>query len=324
MISYVSPADGSTLTKDVDCFRDGSGNIFGFVQGVPNFIYPQTLPQSDMNSLSWYKEHADTYDEYLPLTFETFNVNEDIERQRIIARLDLKVGQKVLETGCGTGRDSLKIAEKIGGTGELFLQDISYDILKHAIRKFENIPQAPRTHFALANGYYLPFGDSEFDRVFHFGGFNTFGDRRRAMSEMARVTKPGGRIVVGDESMPIWLRNTEFGRVLMHSNPHYEFELPLAELPVSARNVSVEWIIGGVFYLICFTKGDGVPFANLDFPIPGARGGTHRTRYYGKLEGVSPAVVALAKEARAARGVSMFDWLEEAIRFAAMRDTGKK
>ena len=60
------------------------------------------------------------------------------------------------------------------------------------------------------------------DRTFHFGGINTFGDIKRAFSEMVRVTKPNGRIVVGDENMPVWLRNTEFGKI-MNSNPHYKY-----------------------------------------------------------------------------------------------------
>ena len=47
-----------------------------------------------------------------------------------------------------------------------------------------------------------------------------------------------------------------------------------------------------------FDIGEGAPSADFDFIIPGARGGTHRTRYYGNLEGLSEEAITLAKEAR--------------------------
>jgi hypothetical protein len=117
--------------------------------------------------------------------------------------------------------------------------------------------------------------------------------------------------------MPPWLRETEFGRILMNSNPHYRYDLPLEHLPVEARNVSLRWIIGGVFYVFEFEVGIGEPTAAYDFAIPGPRGGTHRTRYYGHLEGVAPDVKALAQKARAKSGKSMHAWLNETVRRAA-------
>lgn len=320
MIEYVSPKDLSELQKIDSGYIDAGGVSFPCVFGVPNLIYPQQLTQSDQSSLEWYQRNARDYDEYLPITFQTFGVNEDQERDKLVSKLELKSGETVLEIGCGTGRDSLKIAEKIGATGALYLQDISYEILQYAIKKFETLDQKPTTHFSLANGSYLPFNDNVFDKVFHFGGINTFGEKRRALSEMVRVVKPGGKIVVGDENMPDWLRDTEFGRVLMNSNPHYKYHVPFQDLPIEARNVSVEWVIGGVFYVISFEKGMGEPYADLDFMIPGERGGTHRTRYFGHLEGLSAEAVDLAKSARAARGVSMFDWLNEAVKIKALED----
>jgi hypothetical protein len=140
---------------------------------------------------------------------------------------------------------------------------------------------------------------------------------------MIRVVKPGGKIVVGDENMPVWLRETEFGKILMNSNPHYKYDLPIDLIPVAARNVSIDWVIGGVFYIISFVKGSGEPYADFDFQIPGIRGGTHRTRFYGHLEGLSPETIDLAKKARKATNQSMFDWLESAVKAAALKDLNK-
>ena len=320
MVKYVSPANLSQLKRVSEGFTDSDNNLFPIQDGLTNFTFPHVLPKSDLESLNWYKNNADFYDEYLPLTFQTFGVDEDAERDKLIDKLDLKPGDIVLETGCGSGRDSIKIAERIGVSGQLYLQDISPEIICHAVKKFDSKTKKPNVHFSLANGYYLPFEDGVFDKVFHFGGLNTFGDKNRALSEMSRVVKPGGRVVVGDENMPVWLRDTEFAKVLMNSNPHYRYLIPFEEIPINARNVSVEWIMGGVFYVIVFDKGNGTPYADLDFKIPGLRGGTHRTRYYGHLEGLTPEAIRLAREARAARNISMFDWLEEAVRLAADKD----
>ena len=57
-------------------------------------------------------------------------------------------------------------------------------------------------------------------------------------------------------------------------------------LPTEARNVQINWLLGGVFYVITFEVGSGEPSADFDFEIPGLRGGTHRTRFEGMLEGV--------------------------------------
>ena len=104
-------------------------------------------------------------------------------------------------------------------------------------------------YHSVINAIYLPFPDNYFDIYYHFGGFNTFSDKERAFKEISRVVKKGGKVVIGDESMPPWLRDTDFGKILMNSNPHYTFDLPLKFMDFTSRDVSIEYIIGGVFYV---------------------------------------------------------------------------
>ncbi|MFC1584218.1 methyltransferase domain-containing protein [Fibrobacterota bacterium] len=294
--------------------------IYPIHNGVPDLVFPRVLPEEDQSAKNWYDDNADVYDDFLPLTFDTFSVDELAIRREMVSQLDLKPDYKVLETGCGTGRDSVLIAEHLGENGELHLQDISYKILEKSFDKMKEY----KTHitFSLSNACYLPFPDNYFDVYYHFGGFNTFSEKKRAFSEISRVTKIGGKVIVGDESMPSWLRSTDFGKILMNSNPHYKYELPLEYMHVSARDVSLHWIIGGVFYYLSYTIGEGEPDANLDFEIPGPRGGTHRTRYFGHIEGVSEEVIDLARKAREKTGKSMYRWLDDAIKKAAKDDLG--
>jgi len=298
--------------------KAGDAHCYPINDGVPDFTYPFKLADSDAEAKAYYDTKADEYDAYLPLTFETFGVDEEIERNRMIDDLCLKPDSVVLETGAGSGRDSELILKRLGPDGKLYMQDISPKLFKFARERLSN--QTPEPAFFLSNASYLPFPDKMFDAVYHFGGLNTFSDIARAFKEAVRVTKPGGKVVMGDESMPPWLRDTEFGKILMNSNPHYVYPLPLQYLPVEARNTKLRWIIGEVFYVIDFEVGEGTPKADFDFPIPGPRGGTHRTRYYGRPEGVTPEALQLMEEARKKTGKSKHQWLEDAIRSAALVD----
>src|SRR3546814_5164791 len=73
--------------------------------------------------------------------------------------------------------------------------------------------------FSVSDACHLPFEDRFFDAAFHFGGINLFEDVEGAIGEMNRVVKPGGRVVFGDEGIGPWLRDTEFGRIVVNNNP---------------------------------------------------------------------------------------------------------
>ena len=96
----------------------------------------------------------------------------------------------------------------------------------------------------------------------------------------------------------------------MNSNS-YQYDPPLKCLPECAKDVNLKWITGGVFYLFDFML-DGAPKADFDFEIPGSRG-THRTRYYGSLEGVTSEAKELAIKAQSLSGKSMHRWLTDVI-----------
>jgi SAM-dependent methyltransferase len=223
----------------------------------------------------------------------------------------------VLEIGCGTGRDSIHIAGQLK-KGEFFIQDLSGHMVRKCrdnMRKYgSSVRLGYRLEFFVGNASYLPFADGFFDAVFHFGGVNEFSEKERTIEEMARVVRIGGKVVFGDESMAPWLRNTEYGKILMNNNRLLEHEIPINLLPENARDVRIRWILGNSFYLIDFSVGEGTPPINLDLPHKGVRGGTCRTRYFGQLEGVTLKTKELAEQAAREAGLSMHDWLEKTVR----------
>jgi ubiquinone/menaquinone biosynthesis C-methylase UbiE len=268
----------------------------------------------DRWAIEYYDRVADIYDAYLPLTFETFGCDEDTERKKMYDRLVKARCKSVLEVGCGTGRDSIRLVDALDSLQTFHYQDISLPILKKAVTKIENLFPHIDQRYHCSNAHKLPYQDKQFDAVYHFGGLNTFDNKKAAIKEMHRVTKDGGVIVIGDESIPPWYRETEFSEVLINSNPHYDFEMPLADLPSEISDVEAKWIIGGVFYTISFIKNESAPHADFHLEIPGERGGTHFKRYFGRLEGISPELRELLNKEAFKQQISRVDLLESIIK----------
>lgn len=306
-------ATGRILRLETD-----EGRSYPVEDGIPDLTFPPILHEADEKARRFYDSRVDAYDQYLPLTFKTHNENEQKVRNTFIDALELKKGDRVLDIACGTGRDSEIIAQRLGESGALFMHDIAPVMLRRCVKRMEKYEL--RKEFCISNAVYLPFADRYFDAVYSFGGLGEFSDIKKSLAEMVRVTKVGGKIVVGDESIPPWLRATEFSKILITTNPQFEAKLPLEEIPVEAREVRLRWVIGGVFYLIDFRVGEGEPVGNFDFEIPGQRGGTYRTRYEGQLEGVTKEAKELAYKAAAKKATSMHKWLDEVVRKAALGD----
>jgi ubiquinone/menaquinone biosynthesis C-methylase UbiE len=285
---------------------------------IVNLSFPKVLAKEETDIISWYQKNFKTYDDYLPITFETFNVDEKLERTKMISQLNIQPTDKVLETGAGTGRDSEIIAKYLSEGGELHVTDIYEDILLVSKNKLDDCNA--EVYHCVVNALHLPYPDSYFDKYYHFGGWNTFSDKKKAFEEVNRVVKPGGKIIIGDESIPTWLIGSTFANILINTNAHYAYTLPLADMHYTARNVSINYIMGGVFYYISYENGEGYPYANFDIPIPGSKGGTLNTRYFGKLEGVSEETFILAQEAIKKSCKSSFEWLDDVVKLAALND----
>ncbi len=297
-------------------------------RGIPDFVLKDRLTTLEADTQKEYDLVADqTYDAAVDWLFASFHENEDSVREGMVDKLNLTRESRVLEIGCGTGRDSFRIARRLSKNGVFFVQDLSprmvektKDLLSEPYRKEHGI--ACEINCFISNATNLPFADRCFDAVFHFGGFNNFGDPKAALAEFCRITKKGGKIVVGDESLPPWLEGTTFGEIIYTNNALFRHKVPLAALPACAREVTLRWVLGGCFYLIDFVVGEGDPPIDLDLPHKGRRGGTMRTRYYGQLEGVTLEAKKLAIEAAKKKGQSLHGWLDDLVKRGAKRDIG--
>jgi len=304
------------------------GHRYAIDRGVPNFLGAVELTPIEERTKAEYDHVADSiYDVAVNWQFTAFRVDENAVRESMVDMLDLKPGMRVLEVGCGTGRDSFRLARRLGAGGYLHMQDLSPGMVYAGVKKMQEYDR--EMHFiceldySISSATALPFADNYFDAVFHFGGFNQFGDLMKGAAELTRVTKIGGRILYGDEAVAPWLKGTEFARIVTTNNALFDADAPLHTLPASARDVVVRWIINNCFYVIAFTKGEGVPELDLDMPHQGWRGGTMRSRYFGQLEGVTVETKQMVKEAAAHAGISIHAWLDQLLKREAAAELGK-
>ncbi|GAA4407817.1 hypothetical protein GCM10023187_28890 [Nibrella viscosa] len=255
-------ADGKTLIGS-------NGTTFDIMEGgIVNALYPKTLLEDDAREQYLYDQAYLRYDRGVSWVFETLNKSDEAATRRfMVGLMDLKPGQTVLEVGAGTGKDSALIIEQISPGGTAMLSDLSPNMLRLATQKLQ--PKEVDVHFLLANGSYLPFADDTFDALFHFGGINTFSERRQAFLEMTRVVKPGGKVVIGDESVAPWLRKTPTYATLLKANPLFRAEVPLEDVPANITDFKLHYIFGNAYYVMEYVVADKAPEVDIDLPIPG-------------------------------------------------------
>lgn len=315
-------ADGGVQTGEL---VSAAGRRYSINDGIPNLMLSDTLTKIELDTRAEYDRVAeDIYDRAVDWQFAAFLEDENTVRETMVNLLELEPGMRVLEVGCGTGRDSFRLARRLGAGGELHMQDLSPRMVMVCRSKMKERAAEFGINCALeysaSNAIALPYESETFDAVFHFGGFNHFGDLKKGAAELARVAKRGGRVLFGDEAVAPWLKGTEFDGIVSTNNPLFKADTPFECLPELARDVTVRWLIANCFYVIAFTKSEGPPPLDLDLPHAGARGGSLRSRYFGVLEGVSTETKGLVREAAAKAGLSIHDWLDARLRSAASKD----
>ena len=133
-------------------------------------------------------------------------------RLRKHVRKHAKPGMKVLEVGCGPGTFS----EKLVGV-ELTCLDPSAEMLKVCKKRVDaaRIERGEEpAEFVEATAEEIPLPDDTFDLVCCLFSFRDFKDKRQGLSEILRVLKPGGQLVICDAGKANWLHGL-FGRFWM-------------------------------------------------------------------------------------------------------------
>ena len=115
-------------------------------------------------------------------------------KQHSFALLDLRPGQRVLEVGCGTGADAQAMAQRVSPGGRVIAVDGSRNMIAVAQQRAQG--SSLPVEFQVADAHRLPFADDSFDASRADRIFMHLESPAQALSEMKRVTRRGGRVLI--------------------------------------------------------------------------------------------------------------------------------
>jgi len=114
-------------------------------------------------------------------------------RKAVLNAINPSVGDVVLDLAAGTGTSSAPIQKR----GAVVIPcDFSLGMLKVGKKRLPHLP------FVAGDGLNLPFADNSFDAVTISFGIRNLHNTERGLSELLRVTKPGGKLVICEFSQP--------------------------------------------------------------------------------------------------------------------------
>ncbi len=117
-------------------------------------------------------------------------------------------GGRALDVATGTGDLALELARRVAPGGSVVGADFSERMLELARRKADaeraagHAPREVQVRFEAANALALPYDDATFDAATVGFGARNFSDLPQGLAEMARVVRPGGRVVVLEITTP--------------------------------------------------------------------------------------------------------------------------
>ena len=129
-------------------------------------------------------------------------------KRYFVATSGVKRGDRVLDLAGGTGDIAALLHERVGETGSVVIGDINAGMLTVGRDRMTDRGLVRGLDYAQLNAEALPFPDASFDLVTIAFGLRNVTDKQRALGEMRRVLKIGGRALVLEFSQvkPEWFR----------------------------------------------------------------------------------------------------------------------
>jgi len=189
-------------------------------------------------------------------------------RRRAAQRLALEPGQRVLEIGCGTGRNFPFLREAVGATGKVYGVDLSAGMLRRAreLCEREGWDNLELTQCDAAE-YISP---EPLDGIIFGLSYNTMPHHLTVLRHAWKQLRPGGRLLIMDGKLPPGLGGKlvlPFGLWLMkHTMLGNPFIKPWNDLAAIAEGFEMEEFLFGSWYLCWGTKSAGMQARELEHP----------------------------------------------------------
>ena len=161
----------------------GAGALAGSQAGLRSAAY--TLPRPMPHQFKALLDH--------PLRLRYRNPGETI------GLFGITGGMSVLDLGCGTGLFTVEAAHLVGPTGTVHAADLQAALVEATRRRVEAAGVAERVVLHHSGAYNLPLADESVDLALLVAVLGEAPDRMRALAEVRRVLKPGGRLAVSEE-----------------------------------------------------------------------------------------------------------------------------
>ncbi|MBI2812940.1 MAG: class I SAM-dependent methyltransferase [Opitutae bacterium] len=128
-------------------------------------------------------------------------------RQRLVRAVRDSHPGDVLDLATGSGDVAFALADALPAAVRITGMDFCQPMLDEAVKKSSGHPRWGGIEFRQGDGLALPLPDRAFDAVTISFGLRNMADRHRALSEMRRVLRPGGRLFILEFSQPcFWFR----------------------------------------------------------------------------------------------------------------------
>ena len=134
-----------------------------------------------------------TYFNHKAAVWDEIATENDEAKLRLMAEcLEIELGATVLDVGTGTGVFIPFLLSKIGSNGQIVALDVAEEMLRKARAKGFN----GNIDYLNADITNVPLPDETFDSVVCYSSFPHFQDKPKALSEINRVTKSGGNLLI--------------------------------------------------------------------------------------------------------------------------------
>jgi len=234
----------------IEALVSNSGERFPVRKGIPAFLKPEDLAGDNGKYNKLYETIGGFYDDTQRVVGALRGLDLDSYFENYMSLLEVKAGDRVLETSVGTGLNFKYLPEGVKLAGV----DLSAEMLARCAGNMRR--WGMEADLYLGNAESLPFADGSFDVVYTCGGFNFFSDKAKAVREMIRVAKPGGRLMIEDETEE-YVKST-YEKIPytsgFYSTRDQAVTVPVDLVPAEMEEVKVEMLKEGKFYAITFRK----------------------------------------------------------------------